>query len=132
MYTMIEWARKAASGSYSPYSKFRVGAVVKCGDRLFNGANIENASYGLTVCAERVAIFSAISNGYTKIDEIAVSCVDAPKDAEKNSLMPCGACRQVMAEFSSPETIIHIDGVGQVTLSDILPKPFVLKCESVE
>jgi cytidine deaminase len=128
----IKMARQAAENAYAPYSNFRVGATIRCGDKYFSGVNIENASYGLTICAERVAIFSAIALGHKKIDEIAVACIDAPDGAPANSLMPCGACRQVMAEFLDENAKIMIDRVGVFNMKEILPVAFTLKCESVD
>lgn len=120
-------ARKAASSSYSPYSKFRVGAAVLSGGKIFTGTNIENASYGLTICAERVAIFSAIASGNASFEAIAIACVDASDSDPMNLKVPCGACRQVMQEFASPATKVIIDGSATLVLSDLLPMPFRLK-----
>ena len=99
---LLAAARQASNQAYAPYSHFRVGAAVRAGDAVFTGANIENASYGLTICAERTALFAAILAQAGPIAEIALACVDAPPDAPPNLLMPCGACRQVMAEFAPP------------------------------
>jgi cytidine deaminase len=120
----IELSRKAAENAYCPYSNFHVGAAVICDDgSVVLGCNVENASYGLTNCAERTAIFSAISQG-KKVKEIFLSCVDAIDDKELNSKMPCGACRQVMVEHMSPDAMVHIDGVGEFTVSELLPTSF--------
>ena len=120
-------ARAAADLAYSPYSRFRVGAAVLAGGRIYTGANIENASYGLTVCAERTALFQAVLAGHTKIDGVAVACIDAPDAANPGSLMPCGACRQVLAEFCEPSTPIHVARVGTLTMAELLPNPFNLR-----
>lgn len=89
-----EHSKNALEGSYSPYSKFRVGAAVLSGSgKMYKGANVENASFGLTICAERAAIFSAINAGETEITAIALC---SPTD---KAIMPCGACLQVIAEF---------------------------------
>ena len=85
---------------------------MRCDDgSVIDGCNVENASYGLSVCAERVALFTAISQGKQPI-EIAVSCIDAQSDAATGSRMPCGACRQVMQELLPSKAKVSIDGVG--------------------
>lgn len=123
---LIIQARDAKDFSYSPYSNFPVGAAVEMDSgKVFTGTNIENASYGLTICAERVAIFNAISQGESRIKRIAVSC--PPTEGSANSLMPCGACRQVIAEFSTPATIITVDGVGEFKINDLLPQAFEIQ-----
>ena len=109
-----------------PYSKFRVGAAVRAGGLVFTGCNVENASYGLTICAERTAIFSAIAAGARRIEAIALACVDAGEGAGGASLMPCGACRQVMAEFADGALPVTIAGVGTVPLDALLPNAFRL------
>ena len=119
-------ARKAATRAHCPYSNFHVGAAVRCADgSVIDGCNVENASYGLSICAERVALFTAVSQGKRPL-ELAVSCVDAQTDASPGSRMPCGACRQVMQELLPAEAKIHIDGVGQHQLSKLLPHAFEL------
>jgi cytidine deaminase len=124
---LVAAAREAAASAYCPHSKFPVGAAVLVGGEVYAGCNIENASYGLTICAERVAIFRAIATAKDRrIQAIAVTCPDASVHATAEQRMPCGACRQVMAEFSSPDLPIIIDGVGEVLLRDLLPRPFSL------
>lgn len=123
-------ARAASRSAYCPYSKFHVGAAVLAGGRIFTGANVENASYGLTICGERTAIFAAILAGERAIDALAVACLDAPHGAEPSLLMPCGACRQVLAEFARPETPIAVDGAGTYILGELLPLAFRLGGES--
>ena len=119
-------ARKAATRAHCPYSNFHVGAAVRCADgSVIDGCNVENASYGLSICAERVALFTAVSQGKRPL-ELAVSCVDAQTDASPGSRMPCGACRQVMQELLPAEAKIHIDWVGQHQLSKLLPHAFEL------
>ncbi len=124
MSALIEAATKARERAYAPYSKFRVGAAVRAPDgRVFAGCNVENASYGLSICAERVAIFNAIVQGVREIAAIAVF-TDAPEPAP-----PCGACRQVIAEFArdAPIALANRDGTCVVTsLAELLPKPFRL------
>lgn len=118
---LIEEALKARELSYSPYSNFRVGAAVETIDgKIYNGCNIEIASYSPTICAERTAIFKAISEGSEKIKKIAVV-----GDAEDT--FPCGVCRQVMREFGSNLEIIIANSVEDYkvyTLEDILPHSF--------
>jgi len=120
---LLDFAKQASAFSYSPYSKFKVGAAVLCeNNKVFCGTNIENASYGLSVCAERVAIFSAISNGAKHIKAVAVY-------SEKGNVTPCGACRQVVSEFSKTADIIYNDKKGKikvVKISSLLPKTFSL------
>jgi cytidine deaminase len=123
---LLTAAREAAGSAYCPYSSFRVGAAVSAGGKTFTGCNIENASYGLTICAERVALFKAISAGHRKIDAIALSCPDALPGSAPANRMPCGACRQVIAEFAEAQTPIAIDQVGTMRLSELLPHPFEL------
>lgn len=116
---LLKAAADARAKSYSPYSHFAVGAAVLASSGvIYTGCNIENASYGLTVCAERNAIFSAICSGEKKIDALAL----VP------DIYPCGACLQVMSEFTDNpfEFKIYI-GSEENTLSDFLPKVFDLK-----
>ncbi len=125
MNKLLELAKTAQTNSYSPYSNFKVGAAVKGkSGKIYTGCNIENASYGLTLCAERAAIFNAISNGESTITEIAITCTGNNADDNPSSLMPCGSCRQVMSEFCDQDTVIYIDGFGSTTLKEILPNPF--------
>lgn len=124
---LLSRARAAAGGSYSPYSRFRVGAAVLTTRGVFLGTNVENASYGLCLCAERTALAAAITAGATEIQAIAVSCIDARKDAAAHELMPCGACRQWFVELA-PRAEIHVDGVDRVfTPDDLLASPFSLQ-----
>ena len=123
---LLEAARVASRSSYSPYSRFRVGAAVFADGRIFAGANVENASYGLTICAERTAAFAAVLAGATRIEAVAVACVDAPEGSAPTVLMPCGACRQVLAEFAGPETPVVVDRAGTFTVAELLPLAFRL------
>lgn len=124
---LLAAAREAQAAAYAPYSNFSVGAAVLLSDgTIYRGCNIENASFGLTICAERVALFHAISDG--RIDIAAVAVVtSAPKLCK-----PCGACRQVIAEFSqadNPIAILCASLVGETsleTISDLLPDTFTL------
>ncbi|MFO0957145.1 MAG: cytidine deaminase [Isosphaeraceae bacterium] len=123
---LLAAARSASASAYCPYSNFHVGAAILAGGRVFTGANIENASYGLTICAERTAAFAAVLAGAGPIEAIAVACVDAPEGGDPASLMPCGACRQVLAEFARPETPVIIDRAGVFRLEELLPRAFRL------
>ena len=87
---------------------------------------IHISSLGLTICAERNAIFSAVAAGNRRIEAIALACIDADADAKAGSRLPCGACRQVIAEFGEQDIPIIVDKVGILVLQDILPRPFVL------
>jgi cytidine deaminase len=124
---LLEAARLASRSAYCPYSNFHVGAAIRAGGRIWVGANIENASYGLTVCAERTAAFAAVLAGAGPIEAIAVACVDAPEGSDPTMLMPCGACRQVLSEFADPTTPVVVDRVGRMTLADLLPMAFRLR-----
>ena len=121
---LIKEAFKAMENAYAPYSNFKVGACVLCKDgRYFFGANIENASFGATNCAERSAIFAAYSNGYRKedIETIAIVAVD------KLICAPCGICRQVLCELINHDTpIILSNGIETVvkTIDELLPMSF--------
>lgn len=121
---MVETARSFAQRAYVPYSHFPVGAAVLTADgEIIGGVNIENASYGLTVCGERVAIFTAAAAGHREIVAVAVS---APKAA---GTTPCGACRQVMNEFKpvNGDLLVILDEgerVRQVPLGHLLPESF--------
>ncbi len=121
---LIAAAKAAQRRAHAPYSKFRVGAALltKSG-KVYTGVNVENASYGLTICAERVAITKAVSEGHRQFQAIAVV-------APSNALSPCGACRQVLAEFGEM-TVICADSRNlrklQVhLLSELLPHAFEL------
>ncbi|MFQ3652456.1 MAG: cytidine deaminase [Gemmataceae bacterium] len=125
---LLELARRAAQRAYCPYSRFPVGAALLGEDGfLILGANVENASYGLTNCAERTAIFAAATAGMRQLRALAVACMASPADAPESTRMPCGACRQVIAEFATPQTEILIDGVGSRTIEQLLPGAFVLR-----
>ena len=135
-------ARAAAEHAYVPYSRFRVGASVLVetsdGPRLVTGANVENASYGLTLCAERSALaaacmldgaggaMGAAEQRTPRVLAVAVACVDLPADAPASQRTPCGACRQWLAELA-PDAVYYVDGIpGDLRLSDLLPYAFRL------
>ncbi len=128
---LLNSARAAAANAYCPYSKFAVGAACESEIGIVSGCNIENASYGLTVCAERVALFNARSRGASRITRLAVSCITVRPDAAINQRMCCGACRQVMVELMQPNAIVIIDGAGVFTLRDLLPAPFWLQSSEI-
>ena len=124
---LLARARRAAERAHCPCSNFRLRAAVRCDDgTVIHGCNVENASYDLSICAERVALFTAISHGKQPI-ELAVSCIDAKSDAATGSRMPCGACRQVMQELLPSKAKVSIDGVGTRQLEQLLPAAFELR-----
>jgi cytidine deaminase len=119
---LIAAALAARENAFAPYSKFRVGAAIEDSEgRIHTGCNVENATYGLTVCAERVAVFKAISEGVRKFRRVAVA-------ADTDSLTPpCGACRQILWEFCGDIEIVLVNLRGQTEthrLKDLFPKPF--------
>jgi cytidine deaminase len=119
-------AREAAKKAHCPHSKFHVGAAVLCTDlTVVTGCNVENASYGLTICAERNAIFATIAQG-KRPAAIAVSCPDAAADSPAQYKMPCGACRSVMSEFLGDDATVLVDGVWEFRLDELLPLAFRL------
>ena len=124
---LIKEAREAALHAYAPYSHFRVGAAVLADNKIYSGCNIENASLGLTVCAERVATFKAVSLGATKLEAIAIVCPDVPAKGSRSLKSPCGACRQVIAEFASEGFLFIIEGSQEHTIDQLLPVPFKLR-----
>ena len=119
-------AIEASAKAYAPYSKFKVGAALLAEDgRIFTGCNVENASYGLTNCAERTAVFKGVSEGAMRFTALAVA------GGEGEVAMPCGACRQVLAEFLPPEAPVRcvtLDGavVRDFTVGALLPGTFRL------
>ncbi len=118
---LISKAKEAMKNSYSPYSKFKVGAVLltKSG-KLYTGTNVENVSYGLTICAERVAMTKAVSEGDKEFDTLVVIAdTDGP-------VSPCGACRQFMAEFGNFKVILANtkDEIKETTVEELLPYMF--------
>ena len=120
-------AKEARRSAYAPYSSYQVGAALITEDgSVYTGCNIENASYGATNCAERTAIFKAVSEGHRKIKMIAIAGGSGDKT---NFAYPCGICRQVMREFSDPEELIIVVGDGREelrchTLKELLPESF--------
>jgi cytidine deaminase len=122
---LIARAREAAQRAYAPYSRFRVGAALEdANGELYVGCNVENASYGLTICAERNAIFAAIGASATRpFRTLAVACIDA----SAGGCSPCGACRQVIAEHFLADALISVDGLGAFTARQLLPHAFRLQ-----
>lgn len=117
---LLALARLAREKSYSPYSKWAVGAaLLTASGRVFQGCNIENASFGMTICAERTAVFKAVSEGETEFVAIAIA-------SEKTAPWPCGACRQVLNEFAPDlRVMVTWDGnVDEMPLSALLPHGF--------
>ena len=118
--SLIQQAIRAGESAYAPYSNYKVGAALQTTDgKIFLGCNIENAAYGPSMCAERVAVFKAVSDGHQTFEAIAVVTV--------NGGTPCGVCRQVLREFAPNLTVIISDLAGNTqifTLSDLLPHSF--------
>tara|TARA_A100001011_G_scaffold37629_1_gene35652 strand:- start:407 stop:796 length:390 start_codon:yes stop_codon:yes gene_type:complete len=120
---LADLAKEIAKKAYAPYSNFRVGAaVITDSGNIYTGCNIENASYPATICAEDVAVFKAISEGETKINTLAVACIDAESDT---AIFPCGISRQRMSEFNTENVIVvNNDGYKKYKFSEILPFDF--------
>jgi cytidine deaminase len=120
---LIKLAKEVQKKAHAPYSKFRVGSALLTEDgEVFTGCNIENSSYSLTICAERVAIFKAYSEGKRKFKKIAIV------SDSKNFISPCGACRQVLMDLAGGELeVILTNSMGEIKifkLSELLPLPF--------
>jgi homotetrameric cytidine deaminase len=127
MQQLLASARHAAENSYSPYSGFRVGAALRLSNgETVTGTNVENVSYGLTICAERSALVRAVSHFGPKIRVLAVAVANLNNAPSP----PCGACRQVLAEFAGPDTPIAFptaDGTCVMNFADVLPMAFEMK-----
>ena len=119
---LLSAALAAREKAFAPFSKFKVGAAIEDIDgRIHTGCNVENATYGLTVCAERVAVFKAISEGVRKFRRVAVAADTG------NLTPPCGACRQILWEFCGDVEIVLVNLAGKTEtyrLKDLFPKPF--------
>ncbi|MDZ4654859.1 MAG: cytidine deaminase [Coriobacteriia bacterium] len=119
---LLAFAREVKSKAYAPYSDFRVGAAVFAGGEIFQGVNVENAAYGSSICAERAAAMAAVAAGITDFEAIAVvGDSDSPT-------VPCGACRQFLAEFNPALRVImggRTDAVMVMGLDELLPEAFV-------
>ena len=122
---LIQRAHEAQEQAYAPYSNYQVGAALLCTDgSLFTGCNVENASYGLTNCAERTALFSAVAAGHSDFAALAIAA------GGETVPFPCGACRQVLSEFCGADFPVHIataHGITTPTLGALLPHTFNLK-----
>lgn len=124
---LFNLAKEAMKNSYAPYSKYNVGAVLLCKNgNVYKGCNIENASYSLTNCAERTALFSAIANCEKDFEAI---CIIGGKNGEITDFaMPCGACRQALAEFCDADFKVYVgiseDNIKEFTLVELLPYSF--------
>jgi len=120
---LVRVASLARQRAHAPYSKYKVGAAIRTKrNKVHSGANVENASYGLTVCAERTAAFAAVNSGDTAFDAVAIVIDD------ERLPTPCGACRQVLAEFSPDMRVILATAGGKrkvTTLRELLPDPFL-------
>lgn len=123
---LLRAARAAGEHAYAPYSGFRVGAALEDAvGAVYVGCNVESASYGLTICAERAAIFAAVAAGAARpFTALALVCLDVRTTAATESRMPCGACAQVMVEHFVGEAAILVDGIDTIPLRDLLPRPF--------
>jgi cytidine deaminase len=119
---LLDAARAVRENAHAPFSKFRVGAALETADgRIVTGCNVENATYGLTVCAERVAVFKAVSEGQRQFRRIAIIA-----DTEEPT-PPCGACRQILWEFGGDLEVILANLTGEkarYSLRELLPHPF--------
>jgi cytidine deaminase len=121
---LVALATEAQRGAYAPYSKFRVGAAIRSSGKIFTGANVENASYGLSMCAERTAMFGAVSAGSHDLEEVVVITDASPPSS------PCGACRQVLFEFAKDANAVLVTAINPQgerrswTLAQLLPDGF--------
>ena len=119
---LMDMAKEAMKSAYAPYSHFSVGAAVETDDgKVYCGCNIENSSYGATICAERTAISKAVSEGYRRITRIAIC------DSNNSFAWPCGICRQVMSEFAVEDFYVILEDNGKISnffLKELLPNSF--------
>jgi cytidine deaminase len=130
---LLEEAEEACANAYSPFSRIRVGAALLLNDlRIVRGANVENSSYGLTVCGERVAVFTAVAQGYRSGDFAGIAVVAYDIAGSPRDAVPCGACLQVLAEFAGDPASFFVlvkqaEGVvRKFSLADLLPFVFRL------
>lgn len=111
---LIKLAKQAYKNAYSPYSRVKVGSALLCKNgKIFTGCNVENASYSLTMCAERVALYNAIAAGQKEFTKIAIA------SNQKREFSPCGACRQALAEFNHDMEVIWQDKKGNLKTSNL-------------
>jgi len=121
---LVRRAQAARARAYAPYSKFRVGAALRAGGKVYDGANVENASYGLATCAERAAVVAAVLDGHAQLEAIAV-CTDVSPPSS-----PCGSCRQVLLEFADDPAKVEVIAVNPAgerrswTLAELIPDGF--------
>jgi cytidine deaminase len=119
---LLDAARNVRKHAYAPYSDFKVGAAVQVGDAIHAGANVENASYGLTLCAERNAVAAAVANGARRVDAVAIASGTSPPTP------PCGMCLQTLAEFAGPTLPVALVGLRgervDTKLGELLPHAF--------
>lgn len=119
---LVRAARAARRRAYAPYSRFQVGAAVRAGGGVYSACNVENASYGLTVCAERAAVAAAVAAGARRLEAVVVASGTRPPTP------PCGMCLQTLAEFAGPELPVILAGAGgavaRTTLGALLPRGF--------
>lgn len=122
---LVDMALKAMENAYAPYSGFKVGAALLCSDKkVYTGCNIENSSYGASNCAERTAIFKAVSEGEREFEKIAIV------SSSGDFTFPCGICRQVLSEFMYDKTVVLFsekDGIKEFKVKDLLPEAFRLQ-----
>lgn len=122
---LIDMALKAMENAYAPYSGFKVGAAILCSDKkAYTGCNIENSSYGASNCAERTAIFKAVSEGEREFEKIAIV------SSSGDFTFPCGICRQVLSEFMYDKTVVLFsekDGIREFKVKELLPEAFRLQ-----
>lgn len=119
---LLRAASEVALKAYAPYSNFRVGTAVLGKKATYTGVNVENASYGLAICAERSALAAAIAAGEKKVRGIAIACIDAPPGSSAG--LPCGACRQWILELAPGAEILIPGTDGPIRIEDLLPRPF--------
>ena len=127
---LLRAARRVTKNAYAPFSKFRVGAAILTSKgRVFTGCNVENSSYGMTNCAERTAICSAVAKDGPELEIVAVAVVAASETDHKVPCSPCGACRQVIYEFGPHAVIFYQGDKGpkQSLITELLPEGFRLK-----
>jgi cytidine deaminase len=119
---LLRAASEVAVKAYAPYSNFRVGTAVLAEKAIYTGVNVENASYGLAICAERSALSAAITAGEKKIRGVAIACIDAPPGSSAG--LPCGACRQWILELAPRAEILILGNDRSFRIEDLLPLPF--------
>ena len=121
---LLMTAKEAMNNAYAPYSKFKVGAAILTDAGVFTGCNVENASYGATICAERTAAVKAVSEGVVKFNKIAIV------SSEGRYTYPCGMCRQFLSEFMTEDAVVIVEdieeGIKDIKFSDIHPYSFSL------